>query len=62
MSSSSLLYCFLADSKLLSTLVFFLLNELLKPIIESKIYAKISDFVNTNHKIKVHTYTLPFNL
>ena len=28
-------------------------------MIESKIYAQISDFVNTNHKRKVHAYALP---
>ena len=31
-------------------------------MIESKIYTQISDFVETNHKTKVHAHALPFNL
>ena len=31
-------------------------------MIESKIYAQISNFIKTNHKIKVHVYALPYYL
>ena len=28
-------------------------------MIKSKIYAKINDYIETNHKTKVHAYALP---
>ncbi len=31
-------------------------------MIESKIYAQISDFVKTNHRTKVHVHALPPSL